>query len=249
MMDGYSGWQLLFCALVIVLAFAVRGGAGFGGGAVAVPLLSLVFPVQVTVPVTTILNMLSSIGQGVADRRLIAWHEIRRIVPASIVGVFAGLYLLQMLDPKPLAKALGIFVVVYAIYALIMADRTVQVPPRWQRPVAYVTSVIAGMVGSLFGSAAGPIYAIYLNSMKHARDVFRVTITMVMLFQGLTRIGGYAALGFYDGHAMLLLLAAVPLMVLGSWLGNTVVRRFNPARFSRAIGVVLLLSGVALYLK
>ena len=77
-MEPLSVLQIVFCVMVVTLAFAVRGGAGFGGGAIAVPLLALVFPLQVTVPVVTVLNMLSSIGQGVTDWRHIAWREIWR---------------------------------------------------------------------------------------------------------------------------------------------------------------------------
>jgi uncharacterized protein len=248
-MEPLSVLQIVFCVMVVTLAFAVRGGAGFGGGAIAVPLLALVFPLPVTVPVVTVLNMLSSIGQGVTDWRHIAWREIWRIVPGSLVGVFLGLYLLTLFDPQPLAQALGVFVVLYALYVMVFAGRTPQIPPRWMLPVAAVTSIAAGIIGSLFGGAAGPVYVIYLNSARLAKDAFRVTITTVMLFQGLTRIAGYATLGLYDRHALLLLAAALPMVVIGSWLGARVVRRFDPVLFSRAVGVVLLVSGTALMFK
>lgn len=248
-MEDLSLLQMLFCAAVISVAFAVRGGAGFGGGAVAVPLLALVFPLQVTVPVVTVLNMLSSIGHGVTDWRHIVWREILRILPGSLVGVFAGLYLLTLFDPQPLARSLGVFVVLYALYVMVFAGRTPEIPPRWMLPVAAVTSFFAGVVGSLFGGAAGPLYVIYLNAVRLGKDAFRVTITTVMLFQGLTRIAGYAALGLYDGQALLLLAAALPMVVIGSWLGARMVRRFDPLLFNRAVGIVLLISGAALVFK
>jgi len=247
--EHLSLWQLLFCAGVVTVAFAVRGGAGFGGGAVAVPLLALLFPVQVTVPVVTILNMLSSVGQGVAGWRDIVWREIWRILPGSLLGVFLGLYLLSVIDTQPLARALGVFVVLYALYVMVFASRMPAIPPRWMLPVAWVSSVAAGIVGSLFGGAAGPLYVVYLNAARLAKDAFRVTITMVMLFQGLTRVAGYATLGLYDRNVLLLLAAALPMMILGSWLGARLVRRFDPQLFHRAVGVVLLVSGTALALK
>jgi len=248
-MESISNWQMLFSAAVIVVAFAVRGGAGFGGGAVAVPLLSLVFPVQLTVPVVTVLNMLSSIGHGIVDWRKIAWQQIWRILPGSLLGVFIGIYLLSLIDPLPLAKALGAFVVLYAIYVLVFANRTPVIPQRWLLVAAGVISMTAGIIGSLFGGAAGPVYVIYLNTVRLGKDAFRVTITTIMLFQGLTRIAGYAALGLYDTKVLTLLALAVPVMVLGSWLGARVVRRLNQELFNRAIAGVLLVSGAALLLK
>lgn len=248
-METLSLSQLLFCALVVTVAFAVRGGTGFGGGAIAVPLLALVFPVPVTVPVVTVLNMLSSVGHGIADWRHIVWRVIWRVLPGSLLGVFAGIYLLTLFDPQPLARALGVFVVVYAVYVMVFAARPVHVPARWLPAVAVLTSTSAGIIGSLFGGAAGPVYVIYLNALHLARDAFRVTITTIMLFQGLTRMAGYAALGLYDRHTLLLLAAALPMMLVGSLLGARVVRRFDPLWFNRAVGAVLLASGTALIFK
>lgn len=248
-METLSILQMVFCAVVIMAAFAVRGGTGFGGGAIAVPLLALVFPLPVTVPVVTVLNMLSSIGHGVTDWRHIVWREIRRILPGSLIGVFFGIYLLTLFDPQPLARALGVFVVLYAIYVMAFAGRVPEIPPRWMLAVAAVTSFAAGIVGSLFGGAAGPLYVIYLNAARLGKDAFRVTITTVMLFQGLTRIAGYATLGLYDGYTLSLLAAALPLVFIGSLLGVRVVRRFDPVLFNRAVGAVLLVSGAALMLK
>jgi len=248
-MESLSEWQLLFCAVVVTVAFAVRGGTGFGGGAIAVPLLALVFPLPVTVPVVTVLNMLSSIGHGISDWRHIVWRVIWRVLPGSLAGVLAGLYVLTLFDPQPLARALGIFVVLYALYVMTFSGRAVNFPPRWLPAVAVLTSTTAGLIGSLFGGAAGPVYVIYLNALQLGRDAFRVTITMIMLFQGLTRIAGYAALGLYDLHVLLLLAAALPMMLAGSWLGARLVRRFDPLWFNRAVGAVLLASGMALIFK
>ncbi len=248
-MEQLSLLQLVFCAVVVMLAFAVRGGAGFGGGAIAVPLLALVFPVPVTVPVVTVLNILSSVGHGISDWRHIVWREIWRILPGSLIGVFFGLYLLALIDPQPLGRALGVFVVFYALYVLFLASRIPAIPQRWLLPVAALASFAAGTVGSLFGGAAGPLYVIYLNAVRLGRDAFRVTITTVMLFQGLTRIAGYATLGFYDRQVLMLLLIALPFMVIGSWAGVRVVRRFDAQRFNRAVAAVLLISGAALIFK
>ena len=247
--ESLSYWQLFFCASVVTVAFAVRGGTGFGGGAIAVPMLALVFPLQVTVPVVTVLNMLSSIGHGIADWRHIVWRAIWRVMPGSLIGVLVGLYMLGLFDPKPLGRALGAFVMLYALYVLLLAGRQVNVPKRWLPMVTVLTSTSAGFVGALFGGAAGPLYVIYLNALHLGRDAFRVTITSIMLCQGVTRLIGYAVMGLYDRHVLLLLAAALPMMLVGSWLGARLIRRFDPAWFNRAVGIVLLASGAALLIK
>lgn len=248
-MESLSDWQLLFCAVVVTLAFAVRGGTGFGGGAIAVPMLALVFPLQVTVPVVTVLNILSSIGHGIADWRHIVWRAIWHIVPGSLLGMMIGMYFLGSFDPQPLGRALGVFVMLYALYMMLLSGREVPVSKRWLPAVTLLTSASAGFIGALFGGAAGPMYVIYLNALRLGRDAFRVTITSIMLFQGLTRTVGYAAMGLYDRHTLMLLAAALPTMLIGSWLGARLIRRVNAEWFNRAIGLVLLASGAALLFK
>jgi uncharacterized membrane protein YfcA len=245
-MESLSVLQILFCVVVVTVAFAVRGGTGFGGGAIAVPLLALVFPLQVTVPVVTVLNLLSSVGHGITGWRHIVWPAILRMLPGSLIGVVIGLYLLDLIDPRPLGKALGAFVILYALYVLLLAGREWRVAPRRVAVIAAVTSLAAGLIGSLFGGAAGPVYVVYLNTLRLARDAFRVTITTIMLCQGAARTAGYAAIGLYDRNTLLLLAAALPTMLLGSWLGARLIRGFDPRRFNRAIGLVLLVSGAAL---
>lgn len=248
-METLGPWQLIFCALVVTLAFAVRGGAGFGGGAIAVPLLALVLPLQVAVPAVTVLNMLSSVGHGVRDWRKIVWSEILRLIPFTMLGVGAGLYLLSQLDPKPLAKGLGVFVILYAAYGLLTAGRAILVPRRLLAPLGAVMSSSAGIVGTLFGGAAGPMYVIYLSALKLDRDAFRVTITTIMLLQGLTRLGGYAGLGMYNSATLTVLAAALPMMLVGTYFGVRMIRRFDQTRFNRAVSCVLMISGLALIFK
>src|SRR6185295_11524031 len=55
-----SALQLAYCAVVIVAAYAVRGGTGFGSAA-AMPLLALVVPLKILVPVWTLLGIASGL--------------------------------------------------------------------------------------------------------------------------------------------------------------------------------------------
>jgi uncharacterized membrane protein YfcA len=41
----------------------------------------------------------------------------------------------------------------------------------------------------------------------------------------------------------------LPLVVIGSWLGDRVIRRVDPYIFGRLVGGLIMLSGVALLVK
>ena len=248
-MDALGPLQAIFCALVVVAGFAVRGGAGFGGGVIAVPLLALVLPIQLIVPVMTTLNFLASARHGTRDRHMIQWRDVKRLMPAALVGVAVGLYLFTAIDARPLSRALGVFVILYALYVFATAGRLPMVAERWSKPLAATMGASAGVVGTLFGGAAGPLFVIYLNTQRLSKDEFRATMTAIMMGMSVARIAGYAGLGFLDLSGLKYLATAIPLMLIGGYLGDILARHIDQRRFERALGALLIVSGSALLIR
>ena len=87
------------------------------------------------------------------------------------------------------------------------------------------------------------------SSVRLERTTFRVTMSAVVLIGGFARLAGYAIYGFYGGSTMTLLAVGLPLVVVGSWVGERFARWFSVQMFSRLVGGLVLLSGVALLLK
>jgi uncharacterized protein len=246
---GFSTIDYTIFVSAVTLAFAVRGGAGFGGGVVLAPLLALVAPLSVVVPVSSALNMISGLSQGIRERRKVVWRELLRIAPFSFVGIMLGIWLLSRIDAAPLSKAFGVFIVLYALYMLKSKGVMPIIARRWLYPLGAFLSLLAGTVGSLFGGAAGPLYVMYLSALRLERDRFRATITMIMLTMGTTRIIGFLATGMYTQKVLTLLALGIPLVLLGGWIGARVVARLDQERFGRAVGFVLLASGFILIVK
>jgi uncharacterized protein len=248
-MSEFGTIDFVVFVIAIMLAYAVRGGAGFGGGMVAVPLLALVAPLHTVVPVVSALNMTSAIRQGFRDWRMVAWSEMRRILPFAIFGVVVGIWLLARVDPRPLRRIFGCFIVLYALYSLLAPGHKPDIPHRWLTLVAAVASTLAGIVGSLFGGAAGPVFVMYFSALRLEKDRFRASMTMLMLTLGTTRLFGFAAAGMYTRDVLTMILAGLPLMLLGGYVGGRIVRRLDQARFNRAVGYIILASGLLLILK
>lgn len=248
-MTDVDSTGLVFAALVLVLAYAVRGTAGFGGQAVAVPLLTLVLPLQVVVPAVTLLTVLASLTHWRTDWRKIAWREVARLLPFTLLGVLVGLYIFQQADARSLTKAFGAFVALYALFSLRTAASPAVLPRRWLRPAGALLGAASGALGAIFGAAAGPLYAIYFNALRMERDAFRVTVTTMLMFQGALRVAGYAQIGFYSETVLLLAAAGLPMMLIGSRVGGWLAGRLDQRRFDQGIGLLLLAIGVALLFK
>ena len=64
------GWiQLALIGAIIFLAFVVRGMSGFGAGLIAVPLLAFVIPLQLAVPLCSLLVFVLFIALVIRDRQ------------------------------------------------------------------------------------------------------------------------------------------------------------------------------------
>ena len=245
-MEPLSIVQLVFSAAVVTAAFAVRGGTGFGASTVAIPLLAFSMPLAIAVPVVSILIVGNSVALVARDWRHIAWRAVLSTVPFTLVGVLLGLFLLTRIEEHHLLRTLGVVVAAYGLYGLLGADRSPAPPARWRPVLAATTGVAGGSLGALFGAGVGPIYAMYLSMLKIDTTAFRVSVTSVIFFQLIIRVSGYAGLGYYRGTVLIMLLGAVPFMLIGTWLGDSVVRRLNPRRFGYIVSAVLLVSGAAL---
>ncbi len=233
----------LYCGAVVLGAYLVRGIAGFGSALIAVPLLALVFPLTVVVPVVVLLDYLCSATQGIKNRQSIQWRELLPLIPFAFIGVTAALLLFSTLDSAGLAQALGVFVLVYAVYQLLPLGQVSG--SRW---LAAPTGVLGGMVGTLFGTG-GPFYVIYLTLRRLDKSAFRATFAANFLIDGAMRLGGYALAGFYHGEALQLLAMALPVAFVGLFLGGRIHTNLSQQAFLKIVSVLLLCSGSALLLK
>jgi hypothetical protein len=216
---------------------------------VAVPLLALVMPLPMAVSVATALTLVTSIRYVSRDWRFIAWRQFAIMMAYTLIGVGLGFYFISMLDEHAMRRGLGVFLIVYSIYVLCTGGVPPALPTRWHGALAAGTGIVGGLCGALFGGGAGPIYVIYFNILRLEREVFRATMTMVMLVSATMRVGGYADFGFYARPTLVLLALGLPLIAIGSWLGTHLVRRLNPRIFGLCVVALVLMSGTVLLLK
>ncbi|HEU0188089.1 MAG TPA: TSUP family transporter, partial [Gallionellaceae bacterium] len=120
MLDALPPHQLFTAAAILAVAYLVRGLAGFGSGLIAVPLLTLLTPLSlgVVVPMIVLLDYLASFSQGLNNRRDIRWREIIPMIPFSLIGVLIALLFMSRSDALLLTKALGVFIILFALYTL-----------------------------------------------------------------------------------------------------------------------------------
>jgi uncharacterized membrane protein YfcA len=234
---------------VLRLNFTLRGSLGFGG-ALGLPLLALVIPVKVLAPAWSLVGIVSSaaiVGRG---RRHVARREFLGLLPGCALGIAAGLFFFKALNAVLLARALGAFIILYAIYSLWMSTR----PPGSAPPVAPAVlrpaaSFLSGAVGTLFGSMASVFFAMYLDASGTNKQAFRATLSAMLLTLSVARTIGYAAVDELTLDSFILCAAALPAMGIGLLVGDRIHTGLSQAAFQRVVCAALFVCGVPLLLK
>ncbi len=235
---------LLATCAILLAAYVFRGITGFGSGLIAIPLLALFMPLTFVVPYISFVDVTASLVHGWRYRRHTAWRDVLTILPFTVFGVVLALYLLKSLDTSLLVNALGIFVLLFAVYSLVGPVLKRQISARW----SVVAGSLGGIVGTLFGTS-GPLYVIYYQLRGLPKSVFRSTIATVFLIEGGIRLFGYALAGLYNREVLLWIAGSLPLMAIGLYIGGHIHTTITQRQFQRAIGILLVISGIALLAK
>ena len=160
-----------------------------------------------------------------------------------LVGVGLGLYLLQAVPTAALARGLGAFVIVYAVYQVLPLPAL-----RGSRLFAIVCGLLGGLVGTLFGSG-GPFYVIYLSLRNLEKTTFRATFASNFLIDGGIRLVAYAILGLFRWETLVSMAGALPIVAAGLFLGGRMQARFSQRVFVWVISALLIASGAGLLFK
>ncbi len=244
MIETLSYTQYSLALLILVIAYTFRGMTGFGSGLIAIPLLALFLPLIFVVPFIGLLDMSASILHISHTRQYIAWKVILRAIPFAFLGVITALFIIQTINTLILVKALGAFIILFAIYSLIS--------PSLKKNDSFIWPVFAGYFGSLIGTlfgTGGPFYIFYFQLQKLDKSVFRATCAAVFFVDGLIRAAGFTFSGFYTSTVLLSIAYSLPIMFFAMYIGNHLHTNITQRTFQKSIGIFLIISGVTLLLK
>ena len=120
----------------MVIAYSARGASGFGAAA-AMPLLGLVLPLKMLVPAWTLIGIAAGTALIGSDRNKVAWAEMVKLVPGTLVGIAIGLYVFTLLSlRRRWRNGSASLVLAYGLYSLwgtFGASPKAHLPPRHRR--------------------------------------------------------------------------------------------------------------------
>lgn len=242
MAHAWGDWAGIVAA--ILAAYTVFGLTGFGSAVVGVPILVHFVPLTFAVPLVMLLDFVSTLTVGALNWRQIDRSELLRLVPCMLVGIVAGATLLVSANPQWLLLALGVFVLLNALWNLLR--------PVHAEPASALWSVPAGLAGGVFSAlfgTGGPIYTTYLARRVDAA-AFRATTVSIILMSGLIRLVTFGATGLLQQPRLWLgWVSLLPVCALGVFVGSRLHSKLPPQRVRKAMFALLAVSGASVIVR
>ncbi|MBC7470389.1 MAG: sulfite exporter TauE/SafE family protein [Ramlibacter sp.] len=233
---------LLVAEPTLVVAYVVFGMVGFGTTLVSAPVLAHVLPLSTVVPALALTDFVASWTNGFRLGAHVVRKEVLRLVPPMVIGSAIGAWLLFSVPVRTLMLALGVFVVLYALNGLRPKAPQPPLAPGW----AWWFGGAGGVLSALFG-AGGWVYSMYLVRRLDDPQQIRATQTAVLTVSSTIRVLLFAVAGtYFEWKLLLLVLALLPAMALGLYIGHRITLRLDRKRFLQVLNGVLLLTGTSL---
>ena len=233
-------------ALFLMATFAaalVAGLAGFAFGLVAVAIwLHVLTPVQTVILVAAYALLI----QGYSTwklRHALSGARLWPFLAGGFLGVPIGGELLRWVPADHFRAAVGVFMVLFCVYALARPKWTVG---EWGGRAA---DGGAGFAGGILGGATGLggiLPTVWCTARGWPKDEQRAVFQPVAVgtfLLTLLWLGGTAAI---DAETARLFLAGLPAVLAGTWLGLKWYRRLGENAFRQVVLGLLLVSGLAL---
>jgi uncharacterized membrane protein YfcA len=241
-MDGYS-LELPIFLLATFAGALVAGLSGFAFGLVAASIwLYILTPLQSA----TLIVAFGLIVQGYSVwklRHALDWDRLWPFLLGAALGVPVGVTLLTWANPAHVRMGVGVFLVLYSLYALLRPA----IPPveaggaSADAGVGFLNGVLGGITG-----LAGILVTIWCALRGWPKDVQRTVFQPVAVAIFMMTALWIGAKGAITTDVIKLFLFGLPPLLAGTWLGLKLFGRLNEAAFRKIVLVLLLISGVVL---
>jgi uncharacterized membrane protein YfcA len=231
--------QIVLCSIVILSAAFIKGMTGFGFALLAVPFLSLIFPMQVLVPAMSLFNLITSL---VILFKLQEKIKAKLFIPmfiASLGGIPLGVYALEFMSSENLRLVTGILVIIFSIRML----GKVRLAKRFRRYPIVFAGFVSGILGSCI-SVGGPPLVIAMNRKGYSKNHFRGVFAWFSTFSSFFTTAAFIMKDMIQTESVNLALLCLPILFFGSHLGSKFSGKIEPEKFRKMVISINIVTGV-----
>lgn len=236
-MHGPVQWVLL--GLAALAASTLAAVTGFGGAAVLLPVLALVFGVRAAVPILTVAQLIGNGSRVWFNRGELQWSVVGWFALGGVPMALLGGYLFATAPLPALTRLLGAFLLLVVVWRHLRPSRPKPFPVQAFAGIGAGASFLSALLGSV-----GPIMAPFFLAFGLVKGAYIGTEALSTVVMHVTKLVAYRQASVLPASAIWAGVALGPLMVLGSLLGKRIVDRLPERAFVALIEVVLVCAGI-----
>lgn len=208
----------------VMVASLLRGFTGFGFALAAVPLMGLFMAPAAAVPIAVLLQLLGGLNDLRRNHRDCHWPSLRWLIVGAVIGSPLGALALSV-APAPVARIVIAVIIAVAVLMLGRGFALAAVPSR------LVTAAVGLVAGVFNGLAAmpGPPAVVYYMSGPFRAVAARASMLVFFLATSIAAFASIALVGLATPAVIWLSVLALPVMFLGTWIGELGFRRGTEA--------------------
>jgi uncharacterized protein len=231
--------RLLALAVVAFVAATLAAVAGFGGAAVLLPMLVLVFGVREAIPILTVAQLIGNGSRVWFNRHELDWKVVAWFALGGVPMAILGGMLFARAPLAALTRVLGVFLILIVVWRHIRRGTKRRPPLKSFVAIGAVSSFLSALLGSV-----GPLMAPFFLAYGLVKGAYIGTEALSTVVMHLAKLVAYKQSAILPWHAVLAGLALGPIMVGGSFAGKRIVDRISERVFVAIIELTLLAAGV-----
>jgi uncharacterized membrane protein YfcA len=239
---------LIFYAMAALVALLIgfsKGGLGGTLGALATPLMALVMPADHVIGLVLPILMVADVFAVASLWKRWDWRLIVLMLPGAVVGVTIGTYFITNAPTATLKLALGIIVLLFALYKIFEARLFNQLTYQAKDWHGVFAGTVAGFSSAL-AHTGGPPISIYLLMRRVPTHAFNATSALFFAIINWVKVPYYIYAQLFDVQQIRNLIWLFPLLPLGVWGGKWAADKVSKEMFERVIVVLLAVSALLL---
>jgi len=232
-LTSFQWSMVILCALLIGMSKTGISGAGMA----VIPIMAAIFGGRLSTGIVLPLLSMADIFAVSYYHRHANWSYVLKLLPWTVIGIFVGIYVGDIIDDAAFKDIMGI-IVMLSVGILVWRD----IKKDASIPGGLLFPAIMGLAGgfaTMVGNAAGAIMALYLLSMRLPKNEYIGTGAWFFLIINLFKIPFHILVWetiYID--TFLFDLVLLPIIATGAFMGIYIVKIFP----ERAYRIFLLLT-------
>ena len=236
-------WVLILCC-ALMIGVTKSGVAGLG--MLIIPIMATIFDPKLSVGIMLPMLVVGDVVAAKHYRKNVDWKHLIKLIPWVAIGIACGVYVGNKItaDWFRYLIAIAIFVGLVPMIMKWNKDAESEYPNNWW------FSALFGLAAGFFtmvGNAAGALMSVYLLSMHLPKNRFIGTRAWFFLIVNLVKVPLHIFIwGTITVQTITLNMVMIPVILLGSLIGITIVKKINEKAYRYFIIILIVIAALKL---